>query len=226
MLAEEYSNINSTPFLSNQEGKTISFIFECLKKSCIPFKKASSQPNLKLPLNENKYTQIFVEQVEVFVKSHPNIGVKNQYSDTFYGTKGVPDFYFHKVAEGVHNEPLMVWEAKMLSTSLGKKREKEYVIGDKNNGGIERFKTEKHGKGQNNCGLLGFVEDNDFLYWNTTINTWINDLSTTNSDWKKDEVLFKAEVDNDFCVLTSIAHRKSDDVNLAHIWVSISKHNV
>lgn len=222
MLAEEYSNINSTPFLSNQEGKTIVFINECVKKSCIPFKKASSQSNLKLPLNENKYTQIFVEQVEVFVKSHPNIGVKNQYSDTFYGIKGIPDFYFHKVEEGVHNEPLMVWEAKILSTSLGIKREKEYVIGDKNNGGIERFKTEKHGKGQNICGLLGFVQNEDFHHWNTTINNWINNLTITNKGWKKDEVLSEIESDTDFCVLTSIAHRKSDDINLTHLWISIN----
>lgn len=222
MLAEEYSNINSSPFLSNQEGKTITFINECLKKSCIPFKKASSQPNLKFPLNENKYTQIFVEQVEVFVKSHPNIGVKNQYSDTFYGTKGIPDFYFHKVEEGVHSEPLMVWEAKILSSSLGTKREKEYVIGDKNNGGIERFKTEKHGKGQNKCGLLGLVESEDFQYWNTTINNWITDLATTNKDWKKDEVLLEMKSETDFCVLKSIAHRKTDDINLTHLWVKLN----
>src|SRR5690606_10369578 len=127
MIAEEYSHIKLTPSLSNQEGKTITFITECVKKTCVSCKKALNQPNLKLPLNENKYTQIFVEQVEVFLKSHPNIGVKNQYSDTFNRTKGIPDFYFHKVEEGVHNEPLMVWEAKILTTSFPKKREKEYV---------------------------------------------------------------------------------------------------
>ena len=221
MIAEEYSYTDSVPSLSNQEGKTISFIYDCLKKSCIPFKKASSQTNLALPLNENKYTQIFVEQVEVFVKSHPNIGVKNQYSDTFYGTKGIPDFYFHKVEEGVHNEPIMVWEAKILSTSLGAKREKEYVIGDKNNGGIERYKTEKHGKRLNECGLLGFVEDKDFNHWNKTINNWINDLVTTTKDWNNDETLLEVESNTDFCVLKSIAHRKTDDINLTHLWVSI-----
>jgi hypothetical protein len=222
MLAEEYSNINSTPFLSNQEGKTVKFIFECLRKSCAPFKKASRQPNLKLPLNENKYTQIFVEQIEVFVKSHPNIGVKNQYSDTFYGTKGIPDFYFHKIEEGVHNEPLMVWEAKILSTCLGLKREKEYVIGHKFNGGIERFKIGIHGRGQNKCGLLGFVENNDFDHWNTTINKWIYDLTKTTSDWKKDEVLSEIESNTDYCVLKSIAHRKEDDIYLTHLWIKIN----
>lgn len=222
MIAEEYSHISSSPSLSNQEGKTIDFINGCLKKACIPFKKASSQPNLALPLNENKYTQIFVEQIEVFVKSHPNIGVKNQYSDTFYGTKGVPDFYFHKVEEGVHNEPIMVWEAKILTTSFPKKREKEYVIGVKQNGGIERFKIEKHGIGQNRCGLLGFVEKEDFNHWNKTINLWIKDLTSTNEDWRSDELLSKIESGNDFYVLESVAHRKSDDILLMHLWVSIN----
>ena len=222
MLAEEYSHIGSSPFLSNQEGKTINFINECLKKACVPFKKASNQPNLALPLNENKYTQIFVEQVEVFVKSHPNIGVKNQYSDTFHGTKGIPDFYFHKVEEGVHNEPLMIWEAKILSDSLGAKREKEYVKGEKNNGGIERFKTEKHGKGMNECGLLGFVEKENFTHWTATINNWIKDLTKTNKVWKIDEILSETESNSDFCILKSIAYRNSDAINLTHLWVTVN----
>ena len=222
MLAEEYSHIGSSPFLSNQEGKTIDFINECLKNACFPFKKASNQPNLALPLNENKYTQIFVEQVEVFVKSHPNIGVKNQYSDTFHGTKGIPDFYFHKVEEGVHNEPLMIWEAKILSDSLGAKREKEYVKGEKNNGGIERFKTEKHGKGMNECGLLGFVEKENFTHWTATINNWIKDLAKTNKVWNIDEILSETESNSDFCILKSIAHRKSDVINLTHLWVTVN----
>lgn len=224
MIAEEYSNFNQVPILSEQKGKTLALINECVKRACIPFKKASNQPNLLHPLNENEYTQIFVEQIEVFVKSHSNIGVKNQYSDTFFGTKGIPDFYFHKVEEGVHNEPLMVWEAKILSTSLGKKREKEYVIGNKNNGGIERYKTEKHGKGLNKCGLLGFVEEENFDYWNAIINNWITELSETdNSNWKNDERLSLKEPDLDFCVLESVAHRTNDDVHLTHLWINIRK---
>src|SRR5690606_29050828 len=137
-------------------------------------------------------------------------------------TKGIPDFYFHKVEEGVHNEPIMIWEAKILSTSLGAKREKEYVIGDKNNGGIERFKTEKHGKGQNKCGLLGFVEKEDFNHWSKVINNWIKDLTTTNKDWKDDEILSEEESNTDFCILKSIAHRKNDDINLTHLWVILN----
>ena len=222
MLAEGYSYMDSEPSLSNQEGKTIDYIYECLKKACVPFKNASRQSNLILPLNENKYTQIFVEQIEVFVKSHPNIGVKNQYSDTFYGTKGIPDFYFHKVEEGVHNLPIIIFEAKILSTSLGAKREKEYVLGDKNNGGIERYKIEKHGKGLGECGLIGFVEKENSKHWKIKINNWIKDLGKTDKNWNNDEILSEVESNTDFCFLKSIAHRKSGDINLTHLWVTLN----
>jgi len=222
MLAEEYTNSASVPSLSNQEGKTISYIYECLKNASIPFKKASSQPNLVLPLNENKYTQIFVEQVEVFVKSHPNIGVKNQYSDTFFNTKGIPDFYFHKVEEGVHNLPLIVFEVKILTTSFPKEREKEYVIGAKGNGGIERFKSEKHGFGLSQCGLVGFIVEEDSVYWLKAINEWIETLATAQNDWHKDEILNGLEKAPGFNWLQSIAHRKSNDLELHHIWIAIN----
>jgi len=222
MLAEEYSYTGNTPSLSNQEGRTISFIFDCLKKACSPFVKASAQPNLRLPLNENKLTQIFVEQIEVFIKSHPNIGVKNQYSDVFHGTKGIPDFYFHKVEEGVYNEPIMVWEAKILSSSLGTKREKEYVIGETNNGGIERYKTEMHGKELNYCGLIGFIEEKNPSYWLAAINNWITDIATTNKSWKDDETLSELDSNFDYCFLESIAHRETSDIKLSHLWIIIN----
>lgn len=221
MLIEEYQYFRDSPVLSSQKGKTIDFIFTCLKNTCNPFKKASSQPNLHKPLNENKLTQIFVEQIENFIKQHPNIGVKNQYSDTFHGTKGIPDFYFHKIEEGVHHQPIIVFEAKILSTRLGKKREQEYVIGSDRNGGIERFKSEMHGKGMKECGLLGFIKDKDNRYWNQNINLWINELANTKSEWGSDESLSEFESNIDYCMLKSIVHRKSDDLSLTHLWVMI-----
>jgi len=151
--------------------------------------------------------------------------VKNQYSDVFYNTKGVPDFYFHKIEEGRYNEPIIVWESKILNTHTKKERKKEYVVGNKNNGGIERFKTEKHGKGLNECGLLGFVEDETFKHWHTQINGWIEDLSTTNNNWHKDEILCITEPHNDYYLLKSKVHRTDDELNLSHLWISAYKNN-
>lgn len=222
MTAEEYSYSGNKPIFSDAEGETIRYILDCLKSACKPFKKASSQSNLKHPLNENKLTQIYVEQVEVFVKSYPNVGIKNQYSDTFHGTKGIPDFYFHKVEEGVHHEPIFIGEAKILPTPGDKYREKEYVIGQNNNGGIERFKSEKHGRGIAYCCLLGFILKESSIHWRTKINKWIVSLSSINHAWKLDEALSTEEDNIEYCFLKSIAHRNSSDAKLFHIWIDLT----
>ncbi|KAA6342438.1 hypothetical protein EZS27_009813 [termite gut metagenome] len=222
-IEENNQNIGAKPALTEKEGGTFDYIVNCMKDAAIPFQKACSQPNLHYPLNENKFTQMYVEQVEVKIKSHPNIGVKNQYSDIFMGTKGVPDFYFHKVEEGVHHFPLFVVESKILPTP-GEKREREYVIGNKENGAMERYKIEKHGKGFNVCGILGFVEKETFDYWITSINRWVEELSGTNDFWKKDEILTKIENKLDYFVSKSIAHRtSSQDISLYHLWIFTHK---
>lgn len=201
------------PEISSDPGKTISIIIEAIQEACTPFKKASTQSNLRLPLNENKLTQILVEQIEVKIKSQPVIGVKNQYSDIFLGTKGIPDFYFHTVEEGATHEPLFVVESKRLPSSTF---EREYVIGQTNNGGIERFKIEKHGKGLSQCGIVGFIENYTPDYWIKSINKWIIDLSHINSDWFEDEILVESSNSDNYCYSTSIAKRVSSDPILLH----------
>jgi hypothetical protein len=218
MTAENFDIVSNKilPEISSESGKTIEFILQTIKDACLPFKKTCTQTNLKKPLNENKLTQIFVEQIEVKIKSHPCIGVKNQYSDLFYNTKGIPDFYFHIIEEGVTHEPLFIVESKRLPSPSF---EKEYVIGDNANGGIERFKIEKHGKGLNQCGLLGFIEINNSNYWLKTINFWIQELSNNNGNWRNDEVLTLIDNYNDYTYLVSSAHRPIDIVSLHHFWV-------
>jgi len=222
MIAEEYDKIiPQTPELTDSKGETFSNIIGCMKQAILPFKNACGQTDLHRPLNENKLTQIYVEQVEVFVKPIATLGVKNQYSDTFSGTKGIPDFYFHIVEEGKHHKPLLVVESKLLPAPETY-REKEYVIGHKNNGGIERFKTEKHGKGLDECGMLGFVEKEAFSFWHQRVNTWISDLSVTSNFWQTDEHLETVESEEDFMFLKSIAHRgSSKDIRLHHLWINL-----
>ena len=221
MIAEDLNNDKNKnlPEISFEYGKTINVIIQSIRLACSPFRRAILQPNLALPLNENKLTQIFVEQVEFQIKSQPSIGVKNQYSDLFHGTKGIPDFYFHVVEEGATHEPLFVVESKRLPSP---NFEKEYVIGENRNGGIERFKIEKHGKGLLKCGILGFIEQFNYGYWLETINSWILELSTTDIFWGKDEMLIGEIASPDFFYSTSAANRFSlPKVFLHHFWVSL-----
>jgi hypothetical protein len=225
MIAEENSNQNSNVALTGAENATLNRILTSMKLAVAPFKQAYSQANLCHPLNENQMTQILVEQIEAQRKRGlmQSIGVKNHYSDIFEGTKGIPDFYFHKVEEGKTHRPLLVVESKRLPAP-NSLREKEYVVGNSNNGGIERYKTEKHGKGFSFCGMVGFVEEKTFRHWQTTINQWIIDLSQGDNFWKNDEILLTSpnEHQSDYCVLRSTAHRNSaENVRLYHLWISL-----
>jgi hypothetical protein len=204
--------------LSISAGKTIEYLVGMITATITPFKTTIKQSNLIQPLNENKLTQIFLEQLEVKIKPNPFIGVKNQYSDVFLGTKGIPDFYFHVVEENVVHAPLFIVESKRLPSPT---YEKEYVIGKNKNGGIERFKLEKHGKGLLQCGMLGFIEKEEISFWLKAINKFIEDLSESDPFWNKDEVL-SAEINSElhYAYLKSTAHTlKAGDKLLHHFWV-------
>ena len=220
MIAEEY-NINFIPDLSIPKGSTVSVLVECFRQTTPFFQSAKSQSNLIKPLNENKLTQILVEQIDFQIrKKLVAVGVKNQYSDLFLGTKGIPDFYFHALEEGRTSEPLFVCEAKRLPAPTGSLNT-EYVIGDKQNGGIERFKIGKHGQGFKESGMIGFVESNTFDHWNNEVNSWINTLANKSDKWNTDEILNMLEKEETYGYLNSVVHRNSDDdLKLHHFWIN------
>ena len=194
MTAEE--ELSQSPELSSsiQKGTTASYIVKTIKESPGNFKSALETPGIVKPLNENKLTQILVEQIDIVLrKSGVSIFVQNQYSDIFLGSKGIPDFYFYKGEEGRTNEPLFIVEAKRLTTTFPIERKKEYVIGATDNGGIERFKLGIHGKGHSECGIVGYIEEEDADYWLKTINKWIEDLAKDDAFWNTDEKISEEE---------------------------------
>lgn len=221
MIAEEF-NYNQEPTSSIPKGSTILYILKTIKKSPVFFKLALTNPRLVKPLNENKLTQILVEQINaILLESEVPILAQTQYSDVFIGSKGIPDFYFHVVEKGQTKEPLFIVEAKILPAPPPKEREQEYVIGNNRNGGIERFKIEKHGKGLLECGIIGFIEKENFDFWETTINGWIQDLAELNEIWNKDEILNKIEHQTEFVYLKSKANTiTSKNIILHHFWIS------
>lgn len=222
MLAEdylyhEYGDIST----SINKGTTVALIVRIIKKASPHFKKARMNNQIKESLNENELTQIFVEQVDTQIrKARLPFGVKNQYSDIFYGTRGIPDFYFHRLDEGKTSIALFIVESKRLPAPPPKKREKEYVIGPNHNGGIERFKNGSHGKGLTECGMLGFVEQQNFNFWHVTINNWIDVLAKADKEWSLLELLKLIESKSNYCHLISLVKRRSaDKLKLHHLWI-------
>ena len=176
----------------------------------------------KMTLNENDLTQLYTKQVQIFIRQHDYpFNVECQYQDVYNLSKGFSDFFFYPNEQSVSTASIFSVESKRLPAP-DECREREYVIGDNNNGGIERYKTEKHGKGLNECGLIGFVENNDFKFWREMVNAWIISLSKiSKSEWKGDEVLIGIKSDASHSILKSVAHRKSGSIKLNHLWIKI-----
>ena len=123
------------------------------------------------------------------------------------------------------NKSFFSIEAKRLPTP-GSDREKEYVIGSKNNGGIERFKTGKHGSALKHSGMIGFVQKYDFKYWNKKINDWIMELTQKNTksdiNWHESEVLISKHFEETTAQLISIHERMDKSpITLCHLWVCL-----
>lgn len=224
MIAEDNIFNFSQPNIELPENKLIALVKKCMIENVIYFKSyLDSDFHKKKKLNENDLTQEYTKQVQILIrkKDYP-FNIEGQYQDVYNLSKGFSDFFFYPNEQNVELSSIYSVESKRLP-SPEISREKEYVIGEKNNGGIERYKSEKHGKGLSQCGLLAFVENKDFMHWHTTINVWIDNLSKLpETYWKSDEMLSAIENNGDYYVLQSIAHRTSDDINLTHLWVLIN----
>ena len=223
MIAEENLSNTSTPSISVSNTNVVMRINE-LMINTIPYFKSYliSGFHKKKNLNEEDLTQLFTKQAQILIRKNDYpFNIEGEYKDAYNLSKGFSDFFFYPNEQNVSTASIFSVESKRLP-SPSKSREKEYVIGDKNNGGIERYKTEKHGKGLFKCGLLGFIEQENSKHWLKEINNWIWNLSIVDKSWNQDEILSEIESKADFCLLKSIAHRKHDDIDLTHLWVILN----
>lgn len=221
MIVDEPKN-TALPVSTCDKGTTISNILKIIGTAAPFFKTAIANPRIEKPINENKYTQVLVEQINTqLVKAGYTFLANTQYSELFLKVKGIPDFYFYFLEEGTTSSAIMVAEAKILPAPSSD-REKEYVKGATNNGGIERFKTKKHGDGLPEAALVAFVLENPHTDWHTKVNGWINDLVLVDHFWKKEETLNDMISQTHFSYTTSQAFTVSDAVKLHHFWISLS----
>jgi hypothetical protein len=199
-------------------GKTIDSIINSFA-STTPYFKNHIQQFIHKTLNEEELTQEFVNLLRRKTIDLPFL-IGQEKKDLYHFSKGRADFYFYWKEESATTESFFDVEAKILTDRFPEKRKKEYVIGENRNGGIERFKIEKHGKGLHQCGLLGFVEKHTTEYWFETINSWILELSSMDRSWTNNEVLEIKETKPDYLYSISSAQRiSSESVFLHHFWI-------
>lgn len=137
------------------------------------------------------------------------------------GHKKRVDLGVHIYVEDNDSELIYCIEGKRLPTDKPNgEREKEYVFGK--GGGIERFKTNQHGKNRKGellerNGMIGYIQQNDFDYWHSSINNWIEN----NSDWHSEEALKKSESTSGGKYTSEHIRTTKDKVFLTHFWLNL-----
>lgn len=127
-----------------------------------------------------------------------------------------------------YDEVITVFECKRLPLPE-KNRKDEYVIGYKKpTGGIQRIKLEKHGKYHDVIGMIGFVQENIFQYWQDTINNCIKRISSTlyarERYWTDQEILQEIEHDQfgrKYHGISIHPRITMEDIVIHHLWIQL-----
>lgn len=235
MLANSFPDSISTGIPDFTHSVKLTGIYETTLLEAVPefIHGLVAYPKTK-SMNEDGFTQEYEAALNRVLFNNPKgVLVGREYKD--YSTLGANplkqvDIAFYPMEMWASKKALYTVEAKRLPTGKGK-RKKEYVSGlfsksASPSGGIQRFKTEDHGCGLSKSAMLGYVEEYDFSYWHNTINVWIADKAKElPAEWIEDERLQNLIIDpTEICsVCRSVANRKSDSIELFHLWIKIPK---
>lgn len=226
MLKDNHKSVSNIPNPSIKKGtikeKLIEFLEETLYKFQEQFKGEvnSSEENLNEQLGKTlsyfSKSQTFIFQAETKQKQpkgidrRVDIGVFRHFADP---------------------NPFFTIEAKRLTTSIPKNREKEYILGNdhtKLSGGIERFKHNVHGVNLTDSAIIGYVQNEDSIYWYNTINNWIQELIDgkikSSLNWISNDLLDNTCGFTDLRLAKSISESEKTDqtkINLNHYFINL-----
>ncbi|WP_299064649.1 hypothetical protein [uncultured Polaribacter sp.] len=227
MLKDNYNPISNIPNPSIEKGVITKKLIEFIEKTLLKFQ---NQFKGKIDASEEELNQNLVNTFAYFSKNIPFIFQQEVIQKQKKGQNRKVDIgVFRHYAD---SSPFFTLEAKRLTTTLSKSREKEYVIGSnplKLSGGIERFKHNVHGVNLSNSAIVGYLQRENSNYWSDKINDWINQLISGKLKsvlkWNKDELL------NNYCYFKddrlskfSSNHIKTDKsfITLNHYFVDLS----
>jgi len=161
---------------------------------------------------------------------HQNLENERANTSTDFAVYGTLEY-----SNTLKRSELVVFEAKRLTAGLPHKREREYVIGEynqgrqiHNSGGIERFKNERHGRNITIAGLIGYVQAENHFYWFERINGWIQDEIERPHDqsltWTVNDKLSIVKSEIRVCQYLSNSIRSSGNfIELRHLWVDLTQ---
>lgn len=133
-----------------------------------------------------------------------------------------------------YNARKFCWiEAKRLPTPKSNDRdEREYVFVDhsqnrfKGNGGIERFKLNKHGEGLPVAIMFGYVQSNTFEYWEEKVNQWLQTYSSVAPCYQDEKLVRINSLSNRFqskhLRINYKNNKQINDIFIYHFWISMN----
>tara|TARA_Y100000310_G_C20694935_1_gene824949 strand:- start:3055 stop:3750 length:696 start_codon:yes stop_codon:yes gene_type:complete len=225
----EFQNINTFGILSSApNGRIVSKIYSLVTE-------VLEDLEVKKDDNENHLTNELCKSLGFLLPSdspfyfhHQNIESSSENTSTDFAAFGT-FAYAHLTQQKGKNFPLVKFEAKRLNSTMPKKREKEYVLGEyvagkltKNSGGIERFKNLRHGKNDYNACIIGYVQTDSFEYWVNKINSWIAEEISNPHDstliWDDSDILQSDQIGRVNGYLSTPKRRNRPPLTMRHLW--------
>lgn len=128
--------------------------------------------------------------------------------------------------------PFCIIEAKRLPTpSYSGSQKTEYVCykDSTKQGGIERFKTNKHGNKLPFSLMVGYIQQENPNHWHTKVNEWITEQIQKSSNesisWINEDMLIQDSTFKNDNVITKYTseHLRSNDekIKLYHYWINL-----
>lgn len=192
-MLKDIKPIVNIPNPSHKKGSIINKLINFLEETLLIFQKDN---NGEIDVAEEVLNERLGKTLNFFSKPLPFIFQQETIQKQNKGQNRKVDLgVFCHYAD---NLPFFTIEAKRLTTTVSKDREKEYVLGSnpkKLTGGIERFKYNVHGANLKRSALVAYVQRNDNKHWFAKINDWINEqinLKTKTLIWNTNDLLVNA----------------------------------
>ncbi len=209
-------------------NRVIAFLDTCLPKFPLVYKKKTIETKLTNEDDVSQTLSVFLNR-----KSHKLELFFFHFQYRYTKTRRSSDFGIIAIEDEDPNDldkAFFVLEAKWLPLpKLDKNREKEYVVGNPEGGGIERFKRGHHGVGLTKSAMVAYIQSETCPHWHTKVNSWIQDLIgvsiSTDIEWNNNDLLvFENQFDTTFKYQSSnkrIYQGRKDEIQLLHYWLPL-----
>ncbi|MBK5274377.1 MAG: hypothetical protein JJE30_04935 [Desulfuromonadales bacterium] len=205
-------------------------VVEVITLSLPLFAESALQENIVNENGLNRRLARFITNV-ADKQGFPFFAHNESMEDETRGNSPAADIGIHLKIEDIATDPpkITVFEGKRLTSTLGRERRQEYVIGPEKDGkhiscgGIERFKCSIHGREFTHAGMIGYLQEENPEIWCEKINSWVSDLSiqTFEPAWSEREQLTPPETDGRITKCTSVVNRTKSKLHLTHLWINL-----